>query len=245
MTLRELEIDFIPKLIDALRKDIATAKHSGEVNFQVLDTAISLLGDIDKYTSLSLERLMVGIINFAVCLQTDKYANIYNPSIGEAVSNQYRSEIESWFNMYRMARKVAGSPLSATKASEIAIRTIEQASRSPLYLTPCLPHTLKVYFDYLQQLDSTFVPPVIPTGSTFAKWSKEEFIKMKVYTPSSLLNLSLFAAKKAVTTHALPIDHLPADLQEKLTALPADAGNEAVDDIDPFIPPPGSYCAII
>ena len=193
MTLRELEITFIPKFIDALNSDSQASIHAGEVNFQALAPAVSLLEDVDKYTSLSLEQLMAGIINFAVCLQTDIYANINTPEIDETVSNHYRSEIGPWFFPYRAARKAAGSTLSEAKALELAIRAIEQASRSPLYLTPCLPHTLKVYFDYLQQLDSTFVPPVIPTGSTFAKWSKEEFIKMKVYTPSSLLNLSLFA----------------------------------------------------
>ncbi|HHF7344387.1 TPA: hypothetical protein ACPSKB_000791 [Legionella feeleii] len=245
MTLRELEITFIPKFIEALNNDSQASIHAGEVNFRVLGSAILLLEDIDKYTSLSLEHLMAGIINLAVCLHIDIYANIHTPQISEAVSNQYRSEIEPWFHPYKAARKAIGSTLSEAKALEIAMPAIEQASRNPLYLTPCLPHTLRVYFEYLQQLDNTFVPPVIPTGNTFAKWSKEQFNKMTVNTPSSLLNLSLFAAKKAVTRYALPIDCLPAVLQEKLTALPADAGNEAADDMDPFIPPPGSCCAII
>lgn len=241
MTLRELEITFIPKFIEALNKDSQASIHAGEVNFQVLGPAILLLEDIDNYTSLSLKHLMAGIINLAVCLHTDKYANIYTPKIGEAVSNQYRREIEPWFHSYEAARKAASSILSEAKELEIAMPAIERASRNPLYLTPCLSHTLRVYFEYLQQLDNTFVPPVIPTGSTFEKWSREQFIKMKVYTPSSLLNLSLLAAKKA----ALPIDRLPADLQEKLTALPAETGHEAAEDMDPFIPPQGSYCVII
>lgn len=239
MILRELEIAFIPKLIAALENDLATNLLGEQVGFQVLTPAISILQDVDRYTSLSMEQLMIGIMNLAVRMQVGKYGNIFK-NIDAAVTNKYLEET-AWFNAYGEALAAVGPELSEKDALKIAIPAIEQAAKSPLYLTPCVSHTLKVYFEYLQQLDNTFVPPAIPTGNTFEKWSQAQFIRFHTAFSSSLVGLCLFAVNK----HKLPIGSLPTDLTEKLPSQDNHDNHEDTDDVDGCFPLSGSLCKII
>lgn len=233
-----LENIFRAKLIDALNKDIKTSIHSGENNHQVLDAALSLL-EMEGDLGFSLDQIMIGVMNMAIGLQISKYRNISAASVGDEAYKMYINELNYWFAGYNKELKSRGS-LSTRDAMEIAIPVINRAARSRLYITPCVPHTLNLYFEYLQRLDSTFIPPQIPTGDTFASWEKDQFVCFNTAYSSSLLSLSLFAVKK----HKLPTDELPADLNEKLDSLDVDVsekGNEDARELDTS----SSCCVII
>ncbi|KTD16390.1 hypothetical protein [Legionella jordanis] len=219
--LYQLENTFIPKLINALREDMRSSKHGEAISFQVLRPVISLLNEEKRYPGLSLGQLMKGTMNMAISLQISKYGNISAESVGETVYEKYNQERRHWFVGYNEALKAIG-PLSEKDALDIAIPVIKRASQSCLYLTPCVPHTLNLYFSYLQKLDCNFIPPQIPTGNTFAQWNHDQFHSFNSIDSSSLLNLSLFAVKK----YELPREILPIDLQEKLDCIPSVSRNE-------------------
>jgi hypothetical protein len=227
------------KLVEALCQDIRTSKHAGEVNYQVLGATLSLLKSTEGYLDLSLEQLMIGTMNMAVCLQISKYGNISAESVGEAVYKKYLSETEHWFVGYNEALKTKG-PLVNNDAMEIAIPVIKRAAQSCLYITPCVPNTLNLYFEYLQKLNDEFVGPKIPTGNTFSLWRKEQFVSFNTIYSSSLLNLSLFAVKK----HKLSPDKLSTNLIEKLNNL-APVNEKSNQDIQQEMAAANSSCTII
>lgn len=202
--LYQLENTYYSKFIEALHLDMGSSKHSGEINHQVLKAAVSLLQEPERYTSLSLDQIIIGTMNMAIGLQIAKYRNISSDSVGEAIYNKYLRESRSWFLDFHDRIK-SMKELSDEDSFKLAIPVIERAAQSPLYLTPCVPNTLKLYFEYYQQLNEDFVPPNLPSGNTFGPWSKEQFICLNTSYSSSLLNLSLFAVKaNQLSTKNLP-----------------------------------------
>ncbi|RMX22041.1 hypothetical protein EAS68_00485 [Legionella jordanis] len=217
MHLSKSENSFEVQLIRALYKDIRTAKHGREVNSQALTAAISLLEEIEKYPHICLAELMVGTINMATSIQIMEYKNIAPDKIGETLYNRFMKERNYWFADYDKMFK-AMSPLPLDDGLKVAMSVIKRAAQSPLYLSPCVPHTTTLYFEYLKAQDVHFVPPSLPDGETFAPWTKEQFSPFHTeFSVASLLNLSLFAVKK----HKLPTQELPGDVQTKLQNLHA------------------------
>lgn len=214
LSLYELENTYYPKFIEALQRDMKTSNYSAQVNHQALSVAISLLREPGKYTGLSLEQIMIGTLNMAIVLQISKYGSIAPENIGENLYNNYVRESNYWFMGYNRALKNLKG-LSDEDALKLAIPVIERAAKGCLYITPCFPHTLNLFFEYCMQLNKDFIPPALPTGNTFHKWNQNQFLSFNTSYSSSLLSQSLFAVK----ANRLPTEHLPSDLQNELNLL--------------------------
>ncbi|MCW8397912.1 hypothetical protein OQJ26_03795 [Legionella sp. PATHC038] len=222
ITLYELENAYYPKFIEALQRDIKTSDYSEQVNHQVLSVAIFLLREPGKYTGLSLEQIMIGTLNMAIVLQISKYGSIAPENIGENLYNNYVRESNYWFMGYNRALKNF-KELSDEDALKLAIPVIERAAKGCLYITPCFPHTLNLFFEYCMQLNKDFIPPALPTGNTFHKWNQNQFLSFNTSYSSSLLSQSLFAVK----ANRLPTENLPNELQNELNMLVE--GDDIVD----------------
>ncbi|MCW8410158.1 hypothetical protein OQJ13_14355 [Legionella sp. PATHC035] len=236
ITLYELESTYYPKFIQALRRDMKTSSYSDQVNHQVLSVAIGLLSEPGKYTALSLEHIMIGTLNMAIVLQISKYGSIAPENIGENLYNNYVRESTCWFMGYNKALKNI-KELSDEDALRLAIPVIERAAKGCLYITPCFPHTLNLFFEYCMQLHKDFIPPALPTGNTFHKWNQNQFLSFNTSYSSSLLSQSLFAVK----ANRLPIEHLPSDLQNELNLL---VEEDDVGDVDDANTTSHSCCTI-
>lgn len=222
------------QVIAALYADMGNC--SGEVAFQVLEAVVNLLKHSEQLTTLSLDQIMVGAINMAVCLQISKYGNITLESIGQAAYDKYHEDSEIWFVSYNeQLENLRG--ISSIDALKLALPVIERASRSPLCITPLLHHTLNLYFEFLKSCDSRFTPPELPTGNTFGSWERGQFKRFNTKYSSSLVDLSLFAIKK----HRISSAMLPTDLQNRLAQLPSAKGGDHGDDSNTSI----QCCVII
>ncbi|MGQ3888994.1 hypothetical protein ACQUW5_08185 [Legionella sp. CNM-1927-20] len=212
--LDELEKSFVSKFIEALNQDERTSAHGEEVNYQALESAKYLLQHRELSPTLTLEQIVKGAMNMAIALQNSKYRIITPEGIAETRYQIYTERSHSWFVGYNEALSKLKAKDNLSKIWHIAIPVIVRASNSPLYITPCVPNTLKLYFDYMKILDNNFVPPEIPTGNTFDKLTEDQFLILN--SVSTLSYLSLFAVKK----HNLTIKDLPLDLKDKLQGLP-------------------------
>ncbi|MCW8385101.1 hypothetical protein OQJ18_07015 [Fluoribacter dumoffii] len=212
--LYQLEQKYYPKFIEALLLDMRTSNYGGTVEDQTLGVAISLLEEPGKYTDLSLEKIIIGTLNMAITLQSSKYGNITPQTVGEDIYNKFTGESNYWFVGYNMALR-NNKELSPQDALKFAIPVIERAAKGRFYITPCFPNTLNLFFEYCMELDPHFVPPQIPTGDTFGKWTPEQFLVWNTNYSSSLLSQSLFAVKK----YKLDPANLPQELSNELNHL--------------------------
>ncbi|MCW8444152.1 hypothetical protein OQJ05_08805 [Fluoribacter gormanii] len=225
--LYQLENAYYPKFIEALQLDMSTSDHSAEVNHQVLNAALSILKEPGKYTGISLDQIMIGTMNMAISLQISKYGTVSPESVGQDVYDKYLRESNYWFTGYNRALKNYQG-LSDQDALILAIPVIERAAKSGLYITPCLSHTLNLFFEYYLQLGNDFIPPDLPAGDTFRTWNQEQFLCFNTNYSSSLLSHSLFAVK----AYRLPTTNLPKDLQNELNLLSAADDGDDQDDAD-------------
>ncbi|RUR28694.1 hypothetical protein ELY16_01420 [Legionella qingyii] len=236
--LYELENTYYPKFIEALELDMHTSNHSAEVIHQVLNPALSLLKEPGKYTGLSLDQIMIGTMNMAITLQITKYGTLSPEIVESTLYDKYIREANYWFTGYNTALNNYQG-LSDQDALRLAIPIIERASKGCLYITPCLSHTLNLFFEYYIKLGNDFIPPNLPTGNTFHKWNQEQFLCFNTIYSSSLLSHSLFAVK----AYRLPTTNLPEDLQDELNILSAADEVDEEDDADKITSP--SCCNII
>lgn len=154
---------FVTRFIEALRQDMRSSKHGCQINAQVLNATVDLLQNRHECPQLTLEQMIRGALNMALALQSSKYGIIRPALVGEEKHKSYVTQMKRWFGDYNQALE------SATSYDywKIAIPVITRAAKGPLFMmSACVPNTLTVYFDYLKQLDNSFVPPQLPTGDS-------------------------------------------------------------------------------
>ncbi|HAT1595109.1 TPA: hypothetical protein JAN72_16355 [Legionella pneumophila] len=174
--LTQLEKEFTARFIEALTHDIKSSNHGTEINHQVLIATISLLKDRDACPQLSLEQIIRGAMNMALGLQNSKYGLLRSNIIGEDQLATYWKHNKRWFVGYNEGLEKARND---DDYKSIAIPVITRAAKGPLFMmSGCVPNTLSLYFEYVQQLDKSFVTPILPPsnrtfslieGSTAAK----------------------------------------------------------------------------
>lgn len=168
---KDLENEYIEQFINALQNDIYSGEHSAEVNGQVLEATIYLLQNREKHAYVPLKDLLHGAINMAISLQDSKYG-IITEAIGVDEYQQYIKRRSSWFAGYN---KQLDNSVPYWKA---AFPVILRASKAPLYITPYLSETSKVYFDYLHKLDENFVAPELPVVDGVPKLQQNQFMSL-------------------------------------------------------------------
>jgi hypothetical protein len=228
---------YTAKFIEALNKDMKSAKHSGEVGYQVLGAVVELLQEHRSECSLNLEQIMIGTLNMAISLHNFKYGIITPENIGIEIYSKFFNGYSLWYVGYNEALKTVNE---SNKYWQIAIPVIERAARSPLFITPCFSYSLQVYFEYLKHLDSNFIPPQLPTGNTFGPFSKEQVFSFNTAYSPTLFNLSLFAIKKNIKT--LNLETLPVELATQVRTLDIFKENNETENQNNS---PSSCCVII
>ena len=178
-TVDKLEKSFTAQFIKALKKDISSSKHGTQTNSQVLHPAIHLLENRHLSPQLSLEQIVRGALNMALCMENYKYRNINSKSVGSEQYTQYLNQVTKWFGDYGEQLKV--KPRNFDK---IAIPVIERASKGPLFMmTNCVQQTIDLYFEYTKLFDSTFEKKrLLLIGSSEDPKAAKKF-RFDIFTP--------------------------------------------------------------
>ena len=143
---------FTARFVDALRKDITSAKHGTQINYQVLSATIYLLENRHLSPQLSLEQIVRGALNMALALEDYNYSVLRRNKVAVEEHARFTEQVIRWFGNYNEQLKNKNLDLFA-----MAIPVIERASKGPLFMmTDCVQETIDLYFEYTKQFEQTF-----------------------------------------------------------------------------------------